>query len=181
MAGLLVLTAFWATAPAAAQDADILRVRTLPGLYDVRAAIVQSGLSLGVTLFAITVVEASTGQPIPDARVTLETLHEGSGAEGRATAHNTPSFPDRYDAQMDLHKPGIWRVNVRLDSSLGLVSTELTQLEVAETRRISGGTFVFIGVFVVLLGGVAYVWWSTQRRRRKRDGNNAGGSSEAGS
>jgi len=168
IAGFLALTAWFApaTVEAQAQDAEVLRVRQVSGPYDVRAAVVQSGLSLGVTLFAITVVDAATGQPIPDARVMLSTLHEDGNSGGKATAHNTPQSPDRYDAQMDLDRSGIWRISVELESSLGHVAVELLQLEVAETRRITGGTFVFIGVFAVLIAGVVYLWWSVQRRRR---------------
>ncbi len=142
-------------------------------------AIVQSSLSLGTTLFAITVVEASSGQPVPGASVLLKSRHQAGDGEIRSLALNTPSNPDRYDAVVDLDAPGTWRVAVEVDSSLGRVSVGMAQLEVPETRKITGGTFVFIGVLVVLITGVTYVWWSTQRGRRRRDQGGSGGTQQA--
>lgn len=150
------------------QGSEVQRFQQVAGPYEISAAVVQSHLSLGTTLFAITVVDEATGLPVPDAKVLLTTRHDESGDEGKGTAHNTPSNPDRYDAQMDLHSPGLWSITVGVESSRGKVAVEMMRLEVPETRRISGGTFVFIGVFVVLIGGAAYLWWSTRRRSRNR-------------
>ena len=149
------------------QEYGVQRFRQIVGPYNIRVALVQSSLSLGTTLIAIYVVEEATGRPIPDVRVLLRTKHEGRDTEGRATAHNTPQEPERYDAQMTLDAPGSWRVTVEVASALGTVAVEVPPLYVEETRRISGGTFVFIGIFLVIIAGVAYLWWSTQRRRRR--------------
>ncbi len=122
---------------------------------------------MGVTLIAVYVLEEATGQPIPDVRVLLRTRHEDADTQGRATAHNTPQEPERYDAQMTLDAPGSWRITVEVASALGTVAVEVPTLTVEKTRRISGGTFVFLGVFLVIIAGAAYLWWSTQRRRRR--------------
>ena len=187
MGVVLLLLAAWALAAGVAQaqedggqgsqDLDTLvvqpeeygvqRFRQIVGPYNIRVALVQSGLSLGITLVAIYVVEEATGQPIPDARVLLRTRHEDGDSEGRATAHNTPQEPERYDAQMTLDAPGSWRITVEVASALGTVAVEVPTLTVEETRRISGGTFVFLGVFLVIIAGAAYLWWSTHRRRRR--------------
>ena len=166
---LLVLLLSWSlTTPLVqAQEDGVQRFREVAGPYEIKVAIVQSNLSLGTTLLAVYVVDEATGQPVPDARVLLRTKHEDEETEGRATAHNTPREPERYDAQFTLDAPGTWQVTVDVDSSLGRVAVELPQLTVAETRKISGGTFVFLAIFLVLIGGAAYLWWSTQRRRRR--------------
>ena len=145
----------------------VQRFRQIVGPYDIKVAIVQSSLSLGTTLMAIYVVEEATGQPVPDARVLLRTKHEDRDSEGRATAHNTPQEPERYDAQITLDAPGSWRVTVEVASALGTVALEVPPLNVEETRKISGGTFVFIGIFLVIIAGAVYLWWSTQRRMRR--------------
>ena len=149
------------------EENGVQRFRQIAGPYDIRVALVQSSLSLGTTLIAIYVVDEATGQPVPDARVLLRTKHEDGDAEGKATAHNTPQEPERYDAQMTLESPGSWRVTVEVDSGLGTVAVEVPPLIVGETRKISGGTFVFIGIFLVIIAGALYLWWSTQRRRRR--------------
>ena len=154
-------------APAAAQEEEVLRVRRVAEPYDIRAAIVQSGLSLGKTLFAITIVDSAEAKPLPDVKVTLRAEHQESGHELITTAHNTPRSPDQYNAQMTLDEPGFWRMMVEVESSAGLAAVQLAKLDVPATRRISGGTFVFIGVFAALIAGVAYLWWSTVRRSRK--------------
>lgn len=179
--GLLLVLAYWALFPSVAlsQGTDVQRYREIAGAYEIRMAVVQSSLSLGTTLLAITIVEASNGQPIPDARVFLKSRHEGGDGEITSIAHNAPNNPDRYDAVVTLDSPGTWYMAVEVDSSLGRVSVEMAQLEVPETRKITGGTFVFIGVFSVLIAGVAYVWWSTKRDRRRRGQDGGGGAQQA--
>jgi len=176
VSGLLLVLAYWAFPPtsARAQDTDVQRYQEIAGAYEISVALVQSSLSLGTTLFAITVVEASNGQRVPDARVLLKIRHEAADNEITAIGLNSQVNPDRYDAVVDLDAPGTWRMAVEVDSSLGRVSVEMARLEVPETRKITGGTFVFIGVFAVLIAGVAYLWWSTKRDRRRRDQDGGG-------
>ncbi len=158
---------------AQAQGSEVQRFQQVAGPYEISAAVVQSHLSLGMTLFAITVVDAVTGLPIPDARVLLTTEHDESGDLGRGSAHNTPSFPDRYDSQMRLESSGLWHITIEVESSQGKVAVEMMQLNVPATRRISGGTFVFIGALILIVGGAAYIWWSTQRGRSRDPGTGA--------
>lgn len=170
---MIVLGMGPALASAQGQASEVQRFQNVAGPYKISAAVVQSGLSLGTTLFAITVVDAATGLPIPDARVSLLIEHDDSGQTGKGTAHNTPGNPDRYDAQMNLGSPGLWRITIDVDSSKGRVAVEMMQLTVPGTRRITGGTYVFIGVFAVIIGGAAYLWWSTHRHRSRNQGPGA--------
>ena len=158
---------------AQAQGSEVQRFEQVAGPYKISAAVIQSGLSLGMTLFAITVVDEATGLPIPDVRVLLFTKHDESGREGIGTAVNTLDNPDRYDAKLELDSSGLWRVTINVESSKGKVAVEMMQLTVPSTRRITGGTYVFIGVFAVIISGAAYLWWSTQRRRPNNAGTGA--------
>lgn len=155
------------------QGSEVQRFHQVAGPYEISAAVVQSGLSLGTTLFAITIVDSSTGLPIPDARVLLSIKHDDFGEEAKGTAINTRANPDRYDAQMDLNASGLWRIAVDVESSKGRVAVEMMELTVPETRRITGGTYVFIGVFGVIIAGATYIWWSTKRRRPSNEGTGA--------
>ena len=175
-----------ATLVAQPEENGVQRFRQIVGPYDIKVALVQSSLSLGTTLVAVFVVEESTGEPVPDARVLLRTRHEDEDSEGRATAHNTPQEPERYDSQMTLDAPGSWLVTVEVSSALGTVAVEIPPLTVEKARQISGGTFVYIGVFLVIIAGAAYLWWSTRRRRQRSGprgwpGDGAGTNDDSGS
>ena len=113
---------------AQAQGSEVQRFQQVAGPYQISAAVVQSGLSLGLTLFAITVVDEATGLPIPDARVILLTKHDESGYVGKGAALNTLDNPDRYDAKLNLDSPGLWRITIDVESSKGRVAVEMMQL-----------------------------------------------------
>ena len=165
-------------AAAQAQGSEVQRFQQVAGPYEISAAVVQSGLSLGLTLFAITVLDEATGLGIPDAKVFVISMHDESGHGGKGTALSTLDDPSRYDAKMNLDSPGLWRITVDVESSKGRVDVEIMQLVVPESRRITGGTYVFIGVFGVIIAGVAYVCWSAQRQRR-RSSNQGNGTTPA--
>ena len=88
--------------------------------------------------------------------------------EGWGLAVRVTDIPGRYDAQMNLEAPGVWRVNVEVSSSLGQVSVEIPPVTVPAERGPSQGSIVFLVVFWVLVLGALYVWWSARREQRKR-------------
>ena len=138
------------------------------GSYDIGVTAVPSTLSLGRVQFVVTVLDSATRQPVPDASVLLRVKHELDEAGGWGLAVNTTGIPERYDAQMNLDKPGVWEVNVEVASSLGKVSVEIPSVVIRSPRNYSDGTFVFAGIMIVLTGGFGYLWWSTRREERKR-------------
>ena len=79
---------------------------------------------------------------------------------------HTTAIPERFDAQMNLDKPGVWEVNVEVASSLGKVSVEIPSVVIRRPRTYTDGSFVFAGIMVVLILGFGYLWWS-QREQRK--------------
>ena len=166
----MALLTFWAWGPlvAQAQQGGIPPFRETVGPYDVEVAVAQSTLSLGTAVLFVTVTDAATGGPVPDARVVLRILHEDSGKEGWATAHNTIQFPERYDTQLNLDDSGTWRITVEISSDLGTVGVEIPPLEVAEMTRFSSGTIVFAVVFGLILATTVYLYWSYQRKRQRR-------------
>ena len=125
-----------ATLVAQPEEDGVQRFHQIVGPYDIKVALVQSSLSLGTTLVAIFVVEEATGESIPDVRVLLRTRHEDEDTEGRATAHNTPQEPERYDAQMTLDAPGSWLMTVEVTSALGTVAVEVPPLTVGQSAAI---------------------------------------------
>ena len=64
---------------------------------------------------------------------------------------------------LKLDSTGQWIVSVDVSSSIGADLVEVTTLEVPSVNRLTQGTWVYVGVFVAILGGIAYVWWSARR------------------
>ena len=153
---------------AVAQEESSEPFKKTVGPYEIEIAADASTLSLGKAIFAITVLDAAAGQPVPDARVVLRVKHISDGAEGWGLAVQTTNTPGRYDAQMNLDTPGVWNVNVEVSSSLGEVSVEGPPVTIPKARGLSQGSFVFLGVFLILASGVLWVWWSARRQLRRR-------------
>ena len=165
--GLIALLAVLASRPlsAQAQDSGVQSYEESAGPYQIGINVAQSTLSLGTVLIFVTVTELESGLHVPDARVVLRTLHEATGKEGSATAHNTPRLPERYDAQLNLYSPGTWRLTVEVNSSLGSVGVEVPPLEVPKMQQFSAGTIVFAVIFAVIIGGSLYLFWKYKRGR----------------
>ena len=70
---------------------------------------------------------------------------------GRATALNTPDSPEYYKAPVNMYTPGVWRIRVEVSSSLGRVLVDLPSVEVPRLRSYMSGSFVFIGLTLVLI------------------------------
>ena len=145
--------------------------RLTAGGYDLFIEGEASNLSLGTALFSIAVLNAATGQPIPDARVVIRTAHQGYGEEGWASALSIPERPEIYRARMKLDYPGVWNVSVDVDGPLGRVETEVGSVTIPEPRQYLAGTLVFAGMSAFLLCGLAYVVWSIRRSQRRRQLN----------
>jgi len=162
----LVVWAIIAT-PVLAQEEGSKQFSGTVGPYEINVVETPSNLSLSQVQVGVTVLNAATGQPVPDARVVLRTKHEVEGTEGWALALNTPDAQERYQALMNLEPPGIWRVSVEISSSLGKVSVEAPPVAVSSGRNFSAGSFVFLGVSLVLVLGVLYLWWTIRREQQK--------------
>ena len=137
--------------------------------YDVRVDLYPSRLRIGTTVVGIYVWEASTCQPVTDAKITLWTRHGEADEQKKVTANNIreESEPERYHALMTLDAPGEWQVDIEISSDLGDAALVAPTLTVEEARQDMGGRWVFIAVLLVIIAGAAYLWWSTQRRRRR--------------
>ncbi len=157
-----------ALSPALAQENGDEPFTTSAGPYQIEVWAVPSNLSLGQVIFAVKVLDSATKEPVPDPRVTIRVRHELEDTEGWGLAVRTNDIPGRYDAQMNLEAPGVWRVNVEVSSSLGQVSVEIPPVTVPAERGPSQGSIVFLALFWVLVLGALYVWWSARREQRKR-------------
>ena len=98
---LLSVEADAAFAQSAEQQEDItgpIRIdrKILAGGYDLFVEAEASSLSLGTALVSVAVLNAVTGEPVPDARVVIHTRHIGSSETGWASALGVPERPEIY-------------------------------------------------------------------------------------
>ena len=169
LAALLALAAM-ALLPAAAsaQESEREEVR-YTGAHDIRVVPVNYNLGVGSAQFAVFVTDPATGVPVPDAQVVMLAESAEEGNPGWAFATNTPATPERYIVHLKLDATGQWDISVDVSSSLGADLVDVTTLEVPSLNRLTQGSWVFFGMFGVIVLGIAYVWWSARRDyRRKR-------------
>ena len=155
--------------PVFAQENDGDPVQKIVGSYEVAITAGQVTPVSGAIHFIVIVLDATTQQAVPGARVLIQTKNELDSIEGWAHAFNTPEAPERYEADVILGATGTWKVNVSVSSDLGDVLVELLSVEVPKASGgYTAGAFALVGVSVVLVLGGGYVWWAIRREQRKR-------------
>ena len=165
---LAAVTAFLLSPTAKAQESRHEEVQ-YTGDHDIRVVPLNYNLASGSAQFAVFVTDPATGEPVPDAKVVMLAESAEEGEPGWAFATNTPAAPERYDVHLKLDSTGEWVISVDVSSRLGADLTEVTTVEVPSVNRLTQGSWVFFGMFLVILLGIAYVWWSARRDyRRKR-------------
>ena len=142
------------------------------GGYDLFVEAEASSLSLGSALISIAVLNAVTGQPVPDARLVIHTRHVESAETGWASALPLPGHPEIYRARMKLEYPGRWDIHVEVDGPLGRVETRVGTVTIPEPRQYWVGSLVFAGMSVILLCGMAYVIWTIRRTQKRKEAAN---------
>lgn len=115
--------------------------------------------AVGQVHFVVKLREVATDQPVDGAVVKIRADHEEEESiEVRAL--NTPEDEESYHANMTLLESGVWTFVIDVDKEgLEPISFEVPVL-VAEPALPAGeaGTFVFIVVFLALIGGVLFLW-----------------------
>ena len=154
---------------ALAQEDSSQEVQVQAGAYRINVIADPSRLSLGTVLYTITIVNSENAQPVSDARVTINTSNEVDDIEGWALALNRPSNPGVYEATVQLDGTGIWHTSVEVSSSLGRVEVEIPPPTIPQPRQTRSGSLVFLGVFLAILLGVAYLVWSSRKAIKARE------------
>ena len=163
-----LLVASLLPAMAAAQELEREEVH-YTGAHDIRVVPVNYNLEVGSAQFAVFVTDPATGAPVPDAKVVMLAESAEEGNPGWAFATNSPATPERYIVHLKLDSTGEWDIKVDVSSSLGADLADVTTLEVPSLNRLTQGSWVFFGMFGIIMLGIAYVWWSARRNyRRKR-------------
>ncbi len=156
-------------AAALAQEDGSKEFQVQAGAYRITVIADPSRLSLGTVLYTITVVNSENAQPVTDARVIINSKSQVEDIAGWAAALHQPSNPGTYKATVQLEGAGIWDSSVEVSSSLGQVEVEVLPLTIPEPRQTRSGSLVFLGVFLAILLGVAYLVWSSRKAIKARE------------
>lgn len=126
----------------------------------------------GISRFAVRVRDTATGENIDDAKVSILASPSEEGEAQYTLALNSPVDPVFYLSQLDLETPGIWAVDVRVESDLGSGSTIMSVLVSERVRSGTGngwGQVLFILVSLSFVFGITWVWYSSKKALKRRD------------
>ena len=174
---IVIALALIAVAPttALAQESLPEPFRQTAGPYDIGVLAAPSTLSIGEVTFVVTVADAATGQPVPDAHVVVRVEHDLTCQKGCwGLAVHTTNVTEEFQAVMNLDHAGEWRVSTEVNSPLGAATVEAPPVQIARPRRSTSGSLVFVGMTVVIILGGIYVTWTIRRAQRRRGAANAG-------
>lgn len=152
-----------------AQEQQAREIQQTAGPYDIGVLTERSNLSVGRARFIITVDDQATGEPVTGAKILIRIKHQADGTEGWAAAFSVPKFPGTYHAQARFDAPGFYLLSIVIEGSLGEGTVLLEPMHVPDLRGYSSGSFVFVGLTLVLVAGAAYVWWSASRQKKRRE------------
>ena len=138
------------------------------GPYEITVWEDPANLSVGQMSFVVRVLNGTTGDPVPHASVLIRFTHATLVRYGRVNALSTSDSPGYYEALVNMYTPGDWRIRVDVSSSLGKASMEAPPVEVPRLRSYMSGSYVFIGVVLVLVLAGGFMWWIVRRQERRR-------------
>ena len=166
---VLTIAAMVALAPAVLGQESGDRETHHVGAHDIVVIPTNLNLGAGSAQYSILVTHPETGEPVSDAQVMMLAHGEAEGEPGWAYATNSPAEPAQYNVHLKLDSTGEWAISADVSSPLGSDLVNAGTLEVPSVNRLTQGTWVFVGVFAAILGGIAYVWVTARRDyRRKR-------------
>jgi len=126
----------------------------------------------GISRFAVRVRDAESGEDIPDAIVRIFATPSEKGEKQYSPALNSPFDKVFYLAQLDVEHPGLWAVDVEVESELGTGATVMSILVADRSRSAESGAagqILFAIVTLSFVLGVWWVWYSSKKALKRRD------------
>ena len=143
-----------------------------PGAFDVEISFEPEDQAVGTVIVVVRPRYSDLGEPVENAKVSV-VLDDALGAPTfRSLALNFPNNRADYRANFLIDRAGAWTARVEIlvqgyDPETFERSFMVRQENIAGGL---GGTLVFLGVFLVLVGGAAYLTFSSRRKRREAQG-----------
>ena len=142
------------------------------GAYTVQVQVSPVAPIPGISRFAVRVRETASGEDVSDAIVRIFVTPSEKGEKQYSPALNSPFDPVYYLAQLDVEHPGVWAIDVEVESDLGAGATVMSIL-VADRSRSSesgaAGQALFALVSLSFIVGISWVWYSSKKALKRRD------------
>ncbi|MCY4654289.1 MAG: hypothetical protein OXC95_14135 [Dehalococcoidia bacterium] len=169
-----ITTVVWAQSD---ERFDPLFVRTV-GDFEVAVRWLPPAPQVGFVNIALKPTIADTGEPVTDARVLVvaerSLVVNGENViepDFEVVAVNNPEEPTIYRANMKFEEAGNWVLHIQIDSPTSGQAdfrAPIVTLPPPIEPGLEGG-WVFLGIFIVLLAGSAYLVFSSRRARAARE------------
>jgi len=172
----VVIGLFMSGFPVAAQDNEEIVGYTIVGEDPVGPHTVQLQVSplspiVGTSRFAVRVRDKVTGADVDNAFVRVYATPSEKGKKQFSPALNSPFDPIYYLAQLDLEHPGIWAIDVEVDSELGSGTTVMSIQVQPRQRSGTGndwGSGLFILVTLTFVLGISWMTYSSKKALRQK-------------
>ena len=126
----------------------------------------------GISRFAVRVRDNVTGEDISDAIVRIFVTPSEKGEKQYSPALNSPFDKVFYLAQLDVEQPGLWAIDVEVESDLGNGATVMSILVSDRSRSAESGAAgqaLFAMVTLSFVIGVSWIWYSSKKALKRRD------------
>ena len=136
------------------------------GSYGIIVRILPKDPVVGIIHFSVTPLDAQSSLPVTDAIIVIVANNQLGEPSYQVRALNTPASAQDYEANITFESAGTWTlmVEVRSDSLGRAIFAVPVNLEEQPVGPGSVGAIVFLGVFMVLVGGGVYVYYSARRQ-----------------
>ena len=126
----------------------------------------------GISRFAVRVRDAVSGEDIPVAIVRIFATPSEKGEKQYSPALNSPFDPVYYLAQLDVDHPGVWAIDIEVESELGTGATVMSILVADRSRSAeswAAGQALFALITLLFVVGISWVWYSSKKALKRRD------------
>ena len=142
------------------------------GPYTIQAQVSPVTPRPGISRFAVRVRDTETGEDIPDAIVRIFATPSEKGEKQYSPALNSPFDPVYYLAQLEVEHPGLWAIDIEVESDLGNGATVMSIMVADRSRSAESGAAgqaLFALVTLSFIVGVSWVWYSSRKALKRRD------------
>lgn len=147
---------------------------SVAGPYKIELQVSPEEPIAAIVRFAVRVRDAATGEDVDDAIVRVFATPSEKGERQFSPALNSPADPVYYLAQLDVDFPGIWAIDVEVQSELGNGSTVMSIEVDSRGRSVTGngwGQALFALVSLSFAIGIGWLIYSSKKALKRRDGN----------
>lgn len=142
------------------------------GAYTIQVQVSPVAPIPGISRFAVRVRDNASGEDIPNAIVRIFATPSEKGEKQYSPALNSPFDTVFYLAQLDVEHPGVWAIDVEVESELGDGATVMSILVADRSRSAESGAagqILFVLVTLSFVVGVSWIWYSSKKALKRRD------------